>query len=68
MSDAEFFDLVETNAVALLDAPTAVERQQIADEISADPILASAVVMVLSESIMPLLPAPSTDPRQGFLQ
>lgn len=56
MLPVSFIQLVQDYSVALLDAPTPDQRTAIADEIADDAALAVAVLMLLSEQILPLLP------------
>lgn len=68
MNQLEFLALIESTSVSLFDAPSTAERQRIVDEITGDPDLTAAVLMVLLESFLPLLPDPAPDPRQGLVQ
>lgn len=44
--------------IALLDAPDMDARQYLADQIAGDPDLSLTILLILSEQIKPLLPAP----------
>lgn len=56
MLPVSFIQLVQDYSVDLLDALTLDQRTAIADEIANDAALAAAVLMLLSEQILPLLP------------
>ena len=68
MNDAEFFTLVETTTIELLDAPTPKLRQAIIDNSVADPDLSASVLMLLAETIQPRVPDVQPGLQKGLLQ
>lgn len=64
MLQSDFITLVQEYSVSLLDASSGAEREAIAGEIADDPELATAVLMLLSEQIFPVLP----DVQEGLIQ